>query len=249
MLSLHGTSQDSFYKFQWFGSVGQALPLGDFSADNSSSNAMETGKSKPFAQSYRIGFDFYPFKHLGITAGSSIVNFSFDKRTLERMHSFNESQTESYHKNNFTNNRIQVGITSRFTLMGFSAEPRISIGIVTPVWVDAEVYFKTSEGEIYRTYSYSFITPKNSEGFWACYNGAINLNYNILQKKDGMAIALLFFSEFTFYNPKVSLETIVSDSHTDTITHTEDTFRQPFTYFYYGFGIILKHGWFTPNED
>jgi hypothetical protein len=134
-------------------------------------------------------------------------------------------------------------------LKRFYAEPRISIGIVTPIWVDADVYFKTPTGEIYRTISYSFSTPEDSEGIWACYNGAINLNYNILQRKDGPAIALLIFSEITFFNPKVLQKTIESDSHADTITNSEATYRQPFTYFYYGFGIILKHGWFNPNDD
>lgn len=245
LIALNTLSQDSFYKFQWYGTIGQGLPLGAFSADSRSSNALETGKSRPFGQSFRIGFDFYPVKHLGITAGSAILYFSRDQKIFENMHHFDPGLTESYFHNSFESNRVQVGLTSRVTINRFSAEPKIAIGVVTAMRADADVYFKSTSGEIYRTISYSFSTTTNSEGVWPCFNGAINLNYNVFQKEDGLALGLLFFSEFTYYKPKVERETTASDSHTDIITHSMTIVRQPFFYYYYGFGIILKYGWFT----
>jgi hypothetical protein len=249
-------AQDAFYRFQWFGSIGQAIPVGAFSADNNSSNPMETGIQAPIGQSYRIGFDFYPVRHFGITAGSAIMDFNIDEETFKKMHHTNpkmgESYINTYHqatKTDHQTNRIMFGFTSRFTTHRFSIEPKLTVGVITPLYMDAEYYQKSAAGDIYKTYSYNYTSTSDSDGFWGCLNGAVNINFNVLQKGDNPALAVFFFSEFTFLNPKIVETKTISDSYADTVITTETTFRQHFSFFYYGFGIMLKHGWFTSNTD
>lgn len=242
--AIHIEAQDAFYKFQWFGSTGQAIPTGAFSAGNSSSNAMETGIRAPFGQSYRIGFDFYPVKHFGITTGSAIVTFNFDSETFLKMHHQNVDFGASYFKHDHQTNKITVGFTSRFTASRFSVEPKLCVGVIVPLYMDAEYYQKSPSGDIYKTLGYDYNSTEESGGFWGCLNGAVNISFNVLQKEDKPALAVFFFSEFTFLNPKIVETKTISDSYADTVVNSETTFRQQFSFFYYGFGIMLKHGWF-----
>ncbi len=238
-LLLNGKAQDGFNKFQWFGNTGQALPMGSFSAGSKSNNVLETGLKEDFAQSFRIGFDFYPFKHIGITAGSAIMKFSFDAATFEEMHRLT-GLTASYLSYEYTCNKIQVGLTSRFIINRLSFEPKLSVGMMTCAWVFADFYVKSADGAIYRTLSYD-IDNKDEEMMWICGNGALNITYDVY-RSEGLVLGLHLFSELTFTRPEILQTVVESNSHSDEIMISESTFRQPITFYYYGIGIILKYG-------
>ncbi len=230
---LKSNGQEKTPKFSSYINIGQSIPIGNYSSSSKSNNPIEIGKTDLFGQSINWGIDYYIKKHIGLTAGLFLADYSLDNNKFEHIHNKNQSYTESYLQEHNLE-RYYFGITTRLMYKNLFIEPRFALGYTVMDFGIADFYQKNYNNEIYKTINYDY---KSSS--FISYNLGINFNYKLINW-GRFQILLPLFIEFSYQNPNIEYKQIISNKIKETIETNNYSYKQKIMTLNYNFGIMIK---------